>query len=97
MIKKVKMPKKEEWIKDKDHCWFCKRTKKQVVDDTYPMGDYFDLDGTDEDMVESAFVTGGMDIGCYKIPVCVVCKLIIEFISGDVAEGVIKEKIEQLL
>ncbi|MBE3123017.1 MAG: hypothetical protein IMZ58_12550 [Thermoplasmata archaeon] len=91
------MPEKKRWIKDKDHCWFCKRTKKQVVDDTYPMGDFLDLSGTDEDMIESAFVADGADIGCYHVPVCIVCKLIIEFTSGDVAEATIKEKIEQLL
>jgi len=84
-----------KWIKDKEHCWYCKRTRQQVLDDVAPMGDVFDC-SSDKTLLSSAFLENGMDIGCYKIPICVVCKTIIESLALDVAEDSFICNIENL-
>ena len=90
------MGEKINWIIDKEHCWFCKRTKAQVLRHTEPMGDLFDTSGSEKQMYESAFVNEGIDVGCYRIPVCVVCKSIIEFLALDMAEESFKDMIKNL-
>jgi len=74
---------KEEWIKDKERCWFCKRTKKEVVDDSSPDGELFYLDGTDEQLINSAFIKSDFSPGSTKYPICVVCHHLIAMITLD--------------
>lgn len=83
----------KEWIKDKDRCWICKRTKKEVIDNSNPDGELFKIDGSKEDLINSAFVD--YDIaGLYcKIPICKICYHFISMIALEIDDNDLRDEI----
>jgi hypothetical protein len=68
-------------IKEKDKCWICHRTKKQVVEDSHPDGELLFLNGTKQDLIDSAFIKNEYNPGSTNYPICVVCHHFIAMIS----------------
>lgn len=75
--------KESEWINDKDRCWICRRTRKEVIDNSFPDGELFNIDGSKEDLINSAFVDTDIACLCYKFPICKICNHFISMIASD--------------
>ena len=75
--------KESKWIKDKDRCWICKRTRQEVIDDSFPDGEMFNIEGSKEDLINSAFVDYDIACLCYKFPICKICNHFISMIANE--------------
>ena len=86
------MERKVEWIKDKDRCWICKRTREEVYADSYPHGDLFDGEN-DKERLANIFVEGGVKILCEKFPICRVCQYILDDLAQSSTEQYFKDRL----
>ena len=85
--------KENKWIEDKERCWICKRTRKEVFQDSHPHGDIFD-DGTGEEITEKdVFVKEGIEVVSDKFPICKICQYIVSDIAESSTEQYLKDRL----
>jgi len=85
--------KENKWIEDKERCWICKRTRKEVLQDSHPHGDLFD-EGTGEEITEKdVFVKEGIEIMGEIFPICKICHYIVSDIAEASTEQYLKDRL----
>lgn len=80
------------WIKDKDRCWICKRTREEVYADSHPHGDLFDGE-TDKERLANIFVKEGVEVVCEKFPICRICYYILDDLAQSSTKQYFKDRI----
>ena len=73
-----------DWIKDKDRCWMCGRTRQEVLDDSHPDGNLLPEDESKQiDVVFTERITTGTKESGLHYPICMVCEFIIGCFISD--------------